>query len=179
MVTTSFVACDSAAPPPPAPTSPIRPAGGHLVDSDGRTALLRGVNIRAAGLFDGWKGHMPIPPFDAEADCRVIGEDLGMNQLRLAISWSLLEPTRGQLDHSYVDHVLAIAAACNRHGVYSIVDLHQDVWSKYVGEDGAPFRVTLHRAGTSRELSGKENIALAVGDRVVMETSGGGGYGKA
>ena len=48
------------------------------------------------------------------------------------------------------------------------------------GEDGAPFRVTLHRAaGGSRELSGKENLTLAVGDRVVMETSGGGGYGTA
>ena len=48
------------------------------------------------------------------------------------------------------------------------------------GEDGAPFRVTLHRAaGGSRELSGKENLTLAMGDRVVMETSGGGGYGKA
>jgi len=46
------------------------------------------------------------------------------------------------------------------------------------GEAGAPFRVTLHHAaGSSRELSGKENLTLAVGDRVVMETSGGGGYG--
>jgi len=46
--------------------------------------------------------------------------------------------------------------------------------------DGLPFRVTLHRAaGGSGELSGQENLALAVGDRVVMETSGGGGYGKA
>ena len=46
------------------------------------------------------------------------------------------------------------------------------------GADGAPFRVTLHRAaGGSRELSGKENLTLAKGDRVVMETSGGGGYG--
>jgi len=48
------------------------------------------------------------------------------------------------------------------------------------GAAGAPFRVTLHRAsGGSRELSGKENLALAMGDRVVMETSGGGGYGRA
>ena len=48
------------------------------------------------------------------------------------------------------------------------------------GEAGAPFRVTLHRAaGGSRELSGKENLTLAMGDRVVMETSGGGGYGTA
>jgi len=48
------------------------------------------------------------------------------------------------------------------------------------GDAGAPFRVTLHHAaGGSRELSGKENLALAKGDRVVMETSGGGGYGAA
>ena len=46
------------------------------------------------------------------------------------------------------------------------------------GGDGAPFRVTLHRAGESRELSGKANLALRKGDRVVMETSGGGGYGR-
>ena len=45
------------------------------------------------------------------------------------------------------------------------------------GAPGLPFRVTLHRDGTSRELLGKENLALAVGDRVVIETSGGGGYG--
>ena len=45
------------------------------------------------------------------------------------------------------------------------------------GADGAPFRVTLHRNGGSRELRGKENLALRGGDRVVMETSGGGGYG--
>ena len=46
------------------------------------------------------------------------------------------------------------------------------------GDNGAPFRVTLHHAaGGSRELRGKENLSLSKGDRVVMETSGGGGYG--
>lgn len=46
------------------------------------------------------------------------------------------------------------------------------------GEAGAPFRVTLHqRDGGSRLLGGKENLRLQAGDRVVMETSGGGGYG--
>jgi N-methylhydantoinase B len=48
------------------------------------------------------------------------------------------------------------------------------------GKAGAPFRVTLHSAaGGRRELSGKENLTLRAGDRVVMETSGGGGYGAA
>ena len=46
------------------------------------------------------------------------------------------------------------------------------------GEAGAPFRVTLYpRDGNSRVLTGKENLRLQAGDRVVMETSGGGGYG--
>jgi N-methylhydantoinase B len=45
------------------------------------------------------------------------------------------------------------------------------------GADGAPFRVTLHRGETHRELNGKANLSLRKGDRVVMETSGGGGYG--
>ncbi|MGE0715221.1 MAG: hydantoinase B/oxoprolinase family protein [Alphaproteobacteria bacterium] len=46
------------------------------------------------------------------------------------------------------------------------------------GDPGQPFRAVLHRAGTdARELRGKENLALAAGDRVVIETSGGGGYG--
>jgi endoglycosylceramidase len=38
-----------------------------------------------------------------------------------------------------VDRLLAIAAACEKHGVYTLVDFHQDNWSKYVGADGAPF----------------------------------------
>lgn len=48
------------------------------------------------------------------------------------------------------------------------------------GASGAPFRCTLTRAdGSSRELPGKCNIALRAGDRVLMESSGGGGYGAA
>ncbi len=46
------------------------------------------------------------------------------------------------------------------------------------GADGAPFRVDLISAdGTRRELPGKTNVRLGRGDIVVMESSGGGGYG--
>jgi N-methylhydantoinase B len=46
------------------------------------------------------------------------------------------------------------------------------------GADGLPFRITLERAGGERtELSGKTHVRLARGDRVILETSGGGGYG--
>jgi hypothetical protein len=108
------------------------------VDQQGRAVVLRGVNARAAGFFDDYHQRLPLPPFAAD-DCRVVGDDFGMNHLRLAINWSYLEPTRGTFDQAYVDAVLQIAAACERSGVYTLVDLHQDGWSKYLGEDGAPF----------------------------------------
>ncbi len=48
------------------------------------------------------------------------------------------------------------------------------------GAAGAPFRITLERAsGESMPLSGKTHVRLGHGDRVTMETSGGGGFGPA
>jgi len=48
------------------------------------------------------------------------------------------------------------------------------------GEDGEGFSVQLIRAGESSAtpLPGRCNISLSQGDRVVIETSGGGGFGK-
>ena len=47
------------------------------------------------------------------------------------------------------------------------------------GEPGAPFRVTIERAnGAQEDLPGKANIRLDRGDRVIVESCGGGGYGK-
>jgi N-methylhydantoinase B len=46
------------------------------------------------------------------------------------------------------------------------------------GEPGAPFRVTVVEAsGRSFDLPGKANIRLRAGDRVIVESCGGGGYG--
>ena len=48
------------------------------------------------------------------------------------------------------------------------------------GEPGAPYRVTVVRhSGEELDMPGKANIALGRGDRVIMESCGGGGYGAA
>jgi N-methylhydantoinase B len=52
-------------------------------------------------------------------------------------------------------------------------------WGAFGGADGAPFRITLERDGTRRDVRGKETLALRPGDVVLIETSGGGGYGDA
>ena len=47
------------------------------------------------------------------------------------------------------------------------------------GAPGAPFRVTLERAsGETRELTGRAHETLMVGDRVILESCGGGGWGR-
>jgi hypothetical protein len=119
-------------------TAPIASNGSVLVDQQGREVILRGVNIRAAGFFDIYKAQLPLPPFTAD-DCRIVGQELGMNQLRLPISWSLVEPSRGDFDTAFLKSVVTLAGECARQGVYTLVDLHQDGWSKFVGADGAPF----------------------------------------
>jgi N-methylhydantoinase B len=50
-------------------------------------------------------------------------------------------------------------------------------WGVFGGEDGAPFRVTCERQGERLAVGGKENRDLRRGDLVVLESSGGGGYG--
>lgn len=46
------------------------------------------------------------------------------------------------------------------------------------GKPGKPFRIQLERAdGRIEEIGGKTHIRLVKGDRVIIETSGGGGYG--
>jgi N-methylhydantoinase B len=50
-------------------------------------------------------------------------------------------------------------------------------WGAFGGADGAPYRITLERDGTRRDIKGKETVLLAPGDVILIETSGGGGYG--
>ena len=50
-------------------------------------------------------------------------------------------------------------------------------WGAFGGADGAPYRITLERDGTARDVKGKETVRLRAGDVVVIDTCGGGGYG--
>ena len=51
-------------------------------------------------------------------------------------------------------------------------------WGAFGGQDGAPYRVTLERDGTSQDVKGKQTVRLRSGDVVVIDTCGGGGYGE-
>ncbi len=122
-------------------TTPLWSDGSHLRDAEGRVAVLRGINARVDGVFDvtftdGRAPLEPIPPLTA-ADCARMRQ-LGFDLLRLPINWSGIEPVRGQLDEAYLARVDAAVACAEAAGVYVVIDLHQDAYSKEIGEDGAP-----------------------------------------
>jgi hypothetical protein len=126
----------------PAPqTTPLASDGTHLRDSEGRIALLHGVNARIAGVFDvtfddGRTALEPIPAL-VDEDCQRM-RALGFDFLRLPINWSGIEPVMGSYDEGYLANVDAAVQCAARAGIEVMIDLHEDAYSKEIGEDGAP-----------------------------------------
>jgi len=132
-----LAACSST----PHATSPLSSDGTQLRDDRGRIALLRGINARVDGVFDvtfsdGRTALEPIPSLD-DSDCTRMHE-LGLDFLRLPINWSAIEPAQGMYDDAYLDRVDAAVQCAARAGLYVMIDLHEDAYSKEIGEDGAP-----------------------------------------
>ena len=118
---------------------PQNPCG--ILDTQGREWLFRGVNARIEGVFDvnfddGREPLEPIPSFDA-SDTQAM-QEIGFNLLRLPIQWSGIEPQPGQYDQEYIDRITEVIQLCEDAGIQVLVDMHQDAYSKEIGEDGAP-----------------------------------------
>lgn len=123
----------------------------QIVDSHGRSVLLRGVNVD--GLVDYWQpGLRPPYPHTPAAyargrcpadDPHVEGVELcrydfrqmqaeGYDAIRLNVSWSLLEPRPGRIDRGYLARIAQVVRWARAAGIWVVIDLHQDAWSKYV-----------------------------------------------
>lgn len=137
----------------------VGPASGpaglpQIVDAHGRSVLLRGINvvgirddyvdsdtplvaqypIDPAAYTDG-KCPQPGPGYTQLAICAPDAAQLrsyGYNVVRLPVSWSLLEPQPGVIDRTYIERIAQIVAWFKQAGIYTVIDLHQDAWSKYV-----------------------------------------------
>jgi alpha-glucosidase (family GH31 glycosyl hydrolase)/beta-glucosidase/6-phospho-beta-glucosidase/beta-galactosidase len=112
-----------------------------LFDAHGREIILRGVNARIQGVFDvsfddGREPLEPIPSF-SQADTEAM-QKIGFNLLRLPINWSGIEPTPNTYDQDYINHIKNVLDLCDQAGIQVMLDMHQDAFSKEIGEDGAP-----------------------------------------
>ena len=107
----------------------IRATCSGLMDEDGRTVILRGVNV-------GQKGDTYLPKHD-EAAVRALVKETGINFVRFYIHWRKLEPKPHHFDKEYAQKVAAIAKNFTNAGVYVLIDMHQDVWGEPFSGSGA------------------------------------------
>jgi endoglycosylceramidase len=176
------------------------PQGGmpYIADDQGRLVLLHGAI--PGGLIDFWYGgnpsrpdppplypidpgayqgtscpantaFMPVPPLCPDDIVKMAA--LGFNSLRLPLSWSLLEPARGQFSQTYVERIAQVVAWAREQGMYVILDMHQNAYSRYVGAPadgtanlryytGAPAWATITDGFPSRAYLNQREINPAV-----------------
>ncbi len=105
----------------------LRADGGVIADGEGNQVLLRGVNVNQ--LIDFYRPRADVDDTSplTEEDFAGIAEQ-GFNVVRLGISWSALEPERGTLDEAYLDQIHEAVDLAKEHGLYVVLDMHQDSW---------------------------------------------------
>jgi len=127
-----------------------------FVDEQGRTVLLRGVNL-------GGSSKVPFTPngathiktdFNNHRDVSFVGRPFplkeadehfsrlkhwGFNCLRFLVTWEAIEHKGpGEYDKEYLDYLEEVLKIAESYKFYTFIDPHQDVWSRMTGGDGAP-----------------------------------------
>jgi endoglycosylceramidase len=143
----------------PAITGPIRsPGGPFLYDSQGRVVFLHGVDaVYKRAPFELYAD--PKQPWNFSAADASLMARLGFDVVRLGMTWSGLEPGTAkandpaicdpgkptnphQLNMRVLDRYLArlkqTVALLGRYHIFTILDMHQDVYSESFDGEGAP-----------------------------------------
>lgn len=63
---------------------------------------------------------------------------MGFNVARLPISWSELEPVPGEYNATYIDRLAQLVDWAEAQGVYTLLDFHQDLFSRHIRARDAP-----------------------------------------
>ncbi len=59
---------------------------------------------------------------------------LGFNFIRLPVNWSQLEPTPGAYNTIYLDRIAQVVQWAGQQGIYVLLDLHEDDYSRFTPE---------------------------------------------
>ena len=111
-----------------------------ILDNNGRYSIFHGANV-----------VVKLPPYlpnldkfdylwslNTEQDLLTM-KRLGFNNVRLGVIWESVETAPGVYDEEYLNQVEKIINTLGENGIYTIVDAHQDVFSRNFCGEGVPY----------------------------------------
>lgn len=110
----------------------------RIRDSNGRDLILHGVNVV-------YKVDPYIPSQgDFNTEESLNDEDIqnlvdwGFNFVRLGVMWEAVEKTEGVYDTDYLEEVNDLINKLGEKGIFTMVDMHQDVFARTICGEGFP-----------------------------------------
>jgi endoglycosylceramidase len=111
---------------------PLGHAGRWITDASGRVVVVHGINM-----------VYKLPPYYPAAvgfggDDAAFLSRIGFNAVRVGVIWKAVEPRPGVYDDSYLNQIQRTVATLARHGIFSLLDFHQDMYNERFQGEGFP-----------------------------------------
>lgn len=137
---TVMAACSQQKTPAPPGLTRVKTDRTYLRDAHGRYVSLHGVNVGGGSKVPASFDEKKVPsyvgrPFareEAAGHFRRL-QQMGFSAVRLLVLWEGLEPSeRGRYDRAYINYVREMVELAGDHGLYVLLDMHQDVFSRHL-----------------------------------------------
>ena len=106
--------------------------GRWIVDAQGRVVILHGLN-----MVNKRAPYTPAAAGFGAAAAQTLAEN-GFDVVRLGVIYGAIEPRPGVFNHRYIASVAETVALLASHGVYTLLDFHQDEMNEEFGGEGFP-----------------------------------------
>jgi endoglycosylceramidase len=114
------------------PGTPLGHAGRWITDADGRVVILHGWNmVYKVGSY------RPEDAGFGDDDATFLADN-GFNTVRLGVIYKAVEPTAGVYDDAYLDSIARTENILAAHGIFSLLDFHQDMYNERFQGEGFP-----------------------------------------
>jgi endoglycosylceramidase len=114
------------------PTAPLGHSGRWITDARGRVVILHGVNM----VYKRPPYYPAATGFGDDDAAFLAGH--GFNAVRLGVIYKGVEPSPGSYDDGYLNQIAATESTLARHGIFSQLDFHQDLYNERFQGEGWP-----------------------------------------
>ncbi len=115
-----------------APTAPLGHSGRWITDAGGRVVILHGVN-----MVNKQPPYTPAASGFSEDDAAFLQRN-GFDAVRLGLIYKGVEPNPGTYDDGYLNQLATTESSLARHGIFSQLDFHQDMYNERFQGEGWP-----------------------------------------